>query len=137
MNQRQRAFCEAYLASGNATEAAKAAKYSERTAYAQGQRMLKNVEVQEYLEQRNAEICEENTATIEEVRRFWTSTMRDPAAKQADRLRASELLAKTLGAFVARMELEGAVTSIPADFFASLSDEELRILARLDEGLED
>lgn len=99
--------------------------------------MLKNVEVQEYLEQRNAEICEKNTATIEEVRRFWTSTMRDHAAKQADRLRASEMLAKTLGAFVARMELEGAVTSIPADFFASLSDEELRILARLDEGLED
>lgn len=134
MNQKQQAFCEAYLVSGNATEAAKAAGYSPRTARSIGQRLLTYVDIQDYLRQRNAEINAENIATIEEVRRFWTATMRKTEAKQADRLKASELLAKTLGAFLPRMEVE---SSSPADFFDRLSDEELRALARLDEGLED
>jgi phage terminase small subunit len=43
---RQAAFIREYLKNGgNATEAAKAAGYSERTAYAQGSRLLKDVEV--------------------------------------------------------------------------------------------
>lgn len=46
LNTQQREFVTAYLASGfNATEAAKQAKYSEKTAYSQGQRLLKHVEV--------------------------------------------------------------------------------------------
>ena len=41
---KQQRFVEAYT--GNATEAALQAGYSAKTAYSQGQRMLKNVEVQ-------------------------------------------------------------------------------------------
>jgi hypothetical protein len=41
-----------YLATGNATEAAKRAGYSQRTAYSQGQRLLKNVEVKKLLRAR-------------------------------------------------------------------------------------
>lgn len=133
MNQRQRAFCEAYLVNGNATEAAKLAGYSARTARSIGQRLLTFDDIRDYLEQRNEEINAENTATIEEVRRFWTETMRNPDAKQTDRLKASELLAKTLGAFVARMEVDGAV---PVDIMSQLTDEELRALVRLGEDLE-
>jgi phage terminase small subunit len=44
-NARQQRFAIEYLSSGNATEAAKRAGYSEKTAYSQGQRLLKNVEV--------------------------------------------------------------------------------------------
>ena len=40
MNQRQRAFCEAYLLSGNATEAAIKAGYSPKSARSIGQRLL-------------------------------------------------------------------------------------------------
>lgn len=40
-------FAKAYVSNGfNATQAAITAKYSERTAYSQGSRLLKNVEVQ-------------------------------------------------------------------------------------------
>ena len=46
-NYRYRAFAEAYVSNGfNATQAAITAKYSEKTAYSQGSRLLKNVEVQ-------------------------------------------------------------------------------------------
>ena len=96
MNQRQRAFCEAYLLSGNATEAAIKAGYSPKSARSIGQRLLTYVDIREYLAQRNAQIITENTATLEEIYSFWTVTMRDQASKPADRLKASELLSKAL-----------------------------------------
>ena len=43
-----------------------------------------------------------HTAQMEEVRQFWTATMRDENMKPADRLKASELLAKTYGTFLKR-----------------------------------
>lgn len=100
MNQRQRAFCEAYLVSGNAAEAAREAGYSARTAQ------------------------------VEEIRQFWTATMRDDTAKSADRLKASELLAKTYGAFLERVAVDAEVTTQEA--MAGLTEEELRALAQLD-----
>lgn len=42
-------FVTEYLKSGNATQAAIAAGYSEKSAYSQGSRLLKNDEVQQYL----------------------------------------------------------------------------------------
>ena len=96
MNQRQRAFCEAYLKCGNAAEAAIKAGYSPKSARSIGQRLLTFADIREYLAQRNAQIIAENTATLEEIYSFWTVTMRDQASKPADRLKASELLSKAL-----------------------------------------
>ena len=45
LTPKQARFVEEYLLDLNATAAAKRAGYSERTAYAQGQRLLKNVEI--------------------------------------------------------------------------------------------
>lgn len=133
MNQRKRAFCEAYLISGNATDAAREAGYSPRSARSIGQRLLTFDDVREYLEQRNQEISAANTAQMEEVRQFWTATMRDENMKPADRLKASELLAKTYGAFLERVEVDADVKTREA--MASLSEEELRRLAQLDDDL--
>lgn len=135
MNQRQQAFCEAYLTSGNAAEAARQAGYSAKTARSIGQRLLTFVDIQEYLERRNQEISEANTASMEEVRQFWTSTMRDAAAKAPDRLKASELLAKTYGAFVDRLEASGGF--IIQEAMKGLTEEELRALAQIDGGGEE
>ena len=85
-------------------------------------------DIREYLADRNAEIMAENTATLEEIRSFWTTTMRDQEAKQADRLKASELLSKAL-----TLERAAAGTLNPFD---SLTDEELRRLSAFDDGLE-
>lgn len=46
LNEKQKRFAAEYLVDLNATQAAIRAGYSEKTAYSQGQRMLKNVEVQ-------------------------------------------------------------------------------------------
>ena len=134
MNQRQRAFCEAYLISGNATEAAIKAGYSPKSARSIGQRLLTFADIREYLAERNAQIIAENTATLEEIYSFWTVTMRDQASKPADRLKASELLSKALTLERARNEERAAAGTLNP--FDSLTDEELRRLSEMDEGLE-
>lgn len=103
------------------------AGYSARTAYSSGQRLLKNVEVQEYLDQRNEEISEASTAEVAEIRRFWTGVLRDDTAKVADRLKASELLAKTYGVFLERFATDQRITST-RDSMAHMTEDELRTL---------
>ena len=100
LSERQRCFAESYAADPNATAAAKAAGYAERTAYSQGQRLLKNVEVQRYIRQLQDEASAARIATMREVKAYWTETMNDPAERTADRLKASELLAKASGGFL-------------------------------------
>ena len=134
MNQRQRAFCEAYLLSGNATEAAIKAGHSPKSARSIGQRLLTFADIREYLAQRNAQIIAENTATLEEIYSFWTVTMRDQASKPADRLKASELLSKALTLERTRSEERAAAGTLNP--FDSLTDEELRRLSEMDDGLE-
>ena len=50
LTPKQKRFCEEYLIDLNATQGALRAGYSPKTAYSIGQRMLKNVEVQNYIQ---------------------------------------------------------------------------------------
>jgi phage terminase small subunit len=56
MNAQQRAFADEYLKDFNATQAALRAGYSEKTAYAQGHRLLKNAEISQHIEARLSDI---------------------------------------------------------------------------------
>lgn len=69
-------FCEAYLEKGNATEAAKIAGYSEKTAYSQGGRLLKDVECKAYIQERLNIAQSKNIASADEVLQFLTRVMR-------------------------------------------------------------
>ena len=51
-NKKQKVFIEEYLKTFNATQSAKNAGYSKRTAYSQGQRLLKHVEVAKAISKR-------------------------------------------------------------------------------------
>lgn len=55
LSQKQAAFIDEYLIDFNATQAAIRAGYSEKTAYSQGQRLLKNVEIEELIKSRVSE----------------------------------------------------------------------------------
>jgi len=50
MNEQQQLFADEYLIDLNATQAAKRAGYSLATAYSQGQRLLKHVEIRTYIQ---------------------------------------------------------------------------------------
>ena len=104
LTPKQSAFIDAYT--GNATEAARMAGYSQATAYSQGQRLLKNPDVAAAIRAREAERTSETIANREARLKFWTSVMYDETQSTRDRLRASELLAKAEGDFLERVEVE-------------------------------
>lgn len=59
LTDKQKQFCNEYLNNGrNATRAAIAVGYSEKTAYSQGQRLLKNVEISEFIGQRQDKVIQ-------------------------------------------------------------------------------
>jgi phage terminase small subunit len=101
--ERQRKFIAYY--NGNATEAAKRAGYSQKTAYAQGQRLLRKAEIQKALEKRTKRKDAPYIATREERQAFWTQVYNDENCDMNSRLRASELLAKSQADFVERREV--------------------------------
>lgn len=94
---KQQKFCEYYVELGNATEAAKRAGYSEKTAYSQGQRMLKNVETRNFIEELTQSSKSARIATADEVLEFFAAVMRDKEEATKNRLKAAENLAKRYG----------------------------------------
>lgn len=96
LNEKQKAFAEYYAACFNATEAAKKAGYSERTAYSIGQRLLKHVEVQKCLQSLSKSAHSERIATINEVLEYLTDTMRDENEQRKERTKAAQLLREAL-----------------------------------------
>lgn len=113
MNEKQRRFAEAYAANPNATEAAKAAGYSGRTARSQGQRLLTNVDVQKHIKELQAKADDERIASVTEIKIFWSEMMKDKGRKDSDRLKASDLLAKAAGVFLNGKENGKKVDSDP------------------------
>lgn len=105
LNAMRQAFVEAFC--GNATEAALKAGYSPKTAYSQGQRLLKNVEVKAAIAARQAPASSARIATREERQSFWTHVMRDPDEDMRNRLKAAELLGKSECDFAERVEVSG------------------------------
>ena len=67
MNARQEKFVHLYILHANATQAAIEAGYSEKTAYSNGQRLLKNVEVKNAIEEEQANWRERIGITTERV----------------------------------------------------------------------
>ena len=112
LNVKQRLFCQ-YLVGeckGNAAEAAIKAGYSPKTAAFNTSKLLKREDVRDYITKLNDEITKNYTekvaeitkyeiASIAEIQAFWTSIFKDEEQKVSDRLRASELLAKSKGVF--------------------------------------
>lgn len=64
---KQEHFCEEYLIDLNATQAAIRAGYSEKTAYSAGQRLLRNVEIQNRIAELKAERSKRTEITQDRV----------------------------------------------------------------------
>ena len=107
MTDKQELFILEYQQDHNATQAAIRAGYSPKTAYSQGQRLLKDPDVKEVLEADLTERKSELIATREQRQQLWTEIMYDTEQSTRDRLRASELLGKSCGDFIERIETKG------------------------------
>ena len=104
LNERQRRFADEYIICGVAETAALRAGYSEKYARAQSHKLLANVGIATYLKERHKDIESEKIADMKEVKEFWTNLLRDDETDVKDRLKASEYIAKTRGAFIDKQE---------------------------------
>lgn len=129
MNKRQEKFVTEYMIDLNATQAAIRAGYSEKTAYSQGQRLLKKVEIKKALEFEHDRIQNENIATAKDIEEFLSKSMRGEVDEEVvlvigagdgfgevvrtrkemsakDRIKAAELMGKRHALFTDKSEVQ-------------------------------
>lgn len=97
LTEKQRRFADFYCAEPNATKAAEAAGYSPRTAYSQGQRLLKNVEVKKYIRDQLEAAADERILSVTRVRAALSDIAMSPSVKDGIRVRALATLIKAAG----------------------------------------
>ena len=131
LTPRQQKFCDEYLISGNATEAAIKAGYSRKTAKQTGSENLSKPDLRAYIDEQLAKIHSAKIADAEEVMKYLTSVMRGEHTEQVlklvgegvqtvtdidvsakERLKAAELIGKRYVLFTEKVGLEGAVPVI-------------------------
>ena len=85
---------------GNAEKSVVAAGYSKKYARGNAHKIVARSDVQEYIEYlRNNIDGARDIMTVNDLQEFWSNVIRNNAFKMSDRLRASEYLGKSLGAF--------------------------------------
>lgn len=99
LTPKQKKFCDYYIETGNASEAARRAGYSEKTARTIGQQNLAKRAIKDYISERMENQDRERVASADEVIAFYTAVMRGEVKDQfgieaslSDRLKAGENL---------------------------------------------
>lgn len=135
MTEKQKRFCDEYLIDLNGTRAYKTAYpsvKSDEVAKAAASRMLSNVNVRAYLDERLEQLRSERTADIQEILEYLTAVMRGEEKEekmaanalgemeaynvrnQANQLKAAELLGKRFGLFTDKVNVEGNIPVVIA-----------------------
>jgi len=127
LTEKQKRFADYYIETGNATEAAGLAGYSERTAYSIGGENLRKPEIKNYIDERLKQLDAERIADATEVLKYLTEVIRGeseteevfagPAGvetvmkkpNERERLKAAELLGKRYGLYTDKVRLGGNV----------------------------
>ena len=126
LNARQKSFCEFYVASGNATESAIKAGYSEKYTNKNVSKIRQNTAVQEYIKELQEKAKTNRIMTAVERRAFLTEVIKNGNEKLQDRLKALDILNKMDSEYIEKMQLSGQVDTNP---LSGLTTEELRTLA--------
>lgn len=122
---KQKRFADEYIISGNIEQSALNAGYSENYARSQSHKLLANVGIKSYIDDRLAKLDSKKIATQEEVLSYLTSVMRGEQTEQTlrgegegyqslididvgakDRIKAAELLGKRHRLWTDKVEAE-------------------------------
>lgn len=119
LTPKQKAFCDEYLICGNATEAAKKAGYSEKTAMSIGSENLRKPQILSYIKERQKQIESSRIADVKEVMEYFTAVMRGEVKDQfdldvsvADRMAAGKEIMKRIEKTEGQKEDTGGITII-------------------------
>ena len=132
LTPKQQRFVE--LFDGNGADAARKAGYggNDQALATAANRLLRNVHIAQAIKARETKRIKPDIANREQRQAFWTDMMKDAAAPEVARLKASELLGKSEGDFIQRHELTGKDGKpIEMRDVSSLTDEQR--LARINE----
>lgn len=115
LSERQKAFCDYYIETGNATEAARRAGYKGNNLNRIASENLSKLDIKQYIDERLKEIEDKRIADGKEVLQYLTRVMRGEEKDQfgleatlQDRTKAAELLGKRYRLFTEKVELEGS-----------------------------
>lgn len=129
LTAKQKLFCDEYIISLNATQAAIKAGYAEKTAYAIGAENLKKPKIQSYISERMEQKESSLIATQDEVLQYLTSVLRgesrttdtvlvgigdgcqevqevEKKPSEKNRLKAAELLGKRYGLYTDKISAD-------------------------------
>ncbi|KRQ86043.1 Terminase small subunit [Caloramator mitchellensis] len=132
LTKKQKAFCDFYIETLNATESYKRAYNTKNddTARKNGSRLLTNVDIKNYISERLKQIENQRIAKAEEVLEFLSKSMRGEIKEEVvvvesvrkgatkakiikkqigarDRIKAAELLGKRYTLFTEKVNVEG------------------------------
>ena len=120
LTEKQKRFIDYYIETANATESAKRAGYSEKTADRIGHENLRKLEF--FIKQKLEEKENQRIASQDEVLQYLTKVMRGQEKDQfgldaslQDRTRCAELLGKRWGTFKDKVEHSGSVPVVIQD----------------------
>ena len=113
LNEKQKAFCDYFIETGNATEAARRAGYKGKNLNRIASENLSKLDIKQYIDERNKMLESKRIASITEVKEYWTKVMRGEEKDQfgldaslQDRTKAAELLGKTYGMFINKIDAD-------------------------------
>jgi phage terminase small subunit len=129
LTPKQKAFCDYYIETGNATQSALKAGYSKNYAKGNSVKLLENVSVKSYIDERMQKIESERIATAAEVMQYLTKIMRgedveevvvvegegdgcssarrvEKSLNQKDRIKAAELIGKRYMMWTEKVEVK-------------------------------
>ena len=140
LTDKKKKFADYYIKTGNATESAKLAGYSAKTAYSSGQRLLKDVEVAKYVEKTMEQLKKDTIADADEVLQLLTSIARGETydeqvvvdktgthiikvkVNEKERCKALELLGKRYKLYTDKVEASGNI-GVSISFKDDLEDD--------------
>lgn len=92
LTTKQKIFCDEYLKSGNAKEAAIKAGYSPKTAKSIGQENLTKPDLKAYIDAKMAEIESHKIADAKEVLEFYTKVLRNEVVEEVPMSTADDVV---------------------------------------------
>ena len=109
LTPRQQKFCEFYAASGNASEAARQAGYSEKYINTNTAKLLRNTAIVAYIKKLSERDRKGRIRSIEERQELLTKIASECEDNNA-RLKAVEILNKMDGVYITKAEVKNEVS---------------------------
>ena len=117
LTPKQERWIDEYIKCNDYTTASRNAGYSGNDVGLKNIGYQNSLKFKDLINERRLELSKnikkKTIASLEDIFEFWTETFNDDSNKQADRLKASELLAKAKGGFIEKVE----VKKVDTDWF--------------------